>query len=421
MSITARQLALAGAIALAVVVAFFAGRYAPRRPTSILLDVMTETRPPFNPLTGRPNVNEVWPEDLREPEPRAVEARKAVIARDAASIEEECRKAAGGDWKKWQRQTEPYRDDLQSRVDGLTNVPPSVFGPEYVPLAGQDGFPLFEIDSRLTLKYLYEPSCLDAVRRDHVIAAASRWLSKQGIDLIVLSIPKMTEVHARDMLPACPSDGIIAPHARQTLLELLRDNVEVVDGFRLFSDARDLSSEYLFNTADTHWAPRGQRVMAKEVADRIGRYRFGARARCGPAITRTQLGQFLFEFPCFGPREEYGWHQLTDVQRSLAEKAQTTVENRVTTWAGMGLPIDRKSPVMIIGNSYVPQFKDQLARELNLLVHSRSRNLETTESFADFLREPELLNHVRVVVWVLSEHHFAIMHPMPEAILNSLH
>jgi hypothetical protein len=377
-------------------------------------DDATAGRPPAPPAAADP----------RQPEPMAAAVRAAAIGRDAAAIEAECRHAAGGNWDKWQRDTAPYRDSLKAKVSALKAAPLASYTPSpegrYEALAPRDDFPLFEMGSREHLNYLYDPATLDEFRRDRAVAAASRWLRQRGIDLIFVPAPKMTEVYVEHFLAPCPADGIIAPHVRRTLLELLRDDVEVVDGFRLFRALRDTDAEYLYNTADTHWAPRGMRVMAKEIADRIARYQFGARARCGLPVVRATPGSYGAEDD--GNRIGFmlAWNALTPEQQKRARPAQPVSQTEVKMPNGKKLPDDRASPVVVIGHSYAWCFGDQLVKELNLLINTRSTIHQTTEAFGDFLREPEALARCRVVVWVTTEQHLTKFKPMPKPIMKLL-
>jgi hypothetical protein len=77
---------------------------------------------------------------------------------------------------------------------------------------------------------------------------------------------------------------------------------------------------------------------------------------------------------------------------------------------------DPGSPVLLIGNSFGYGFREQLVRQANLLVRTRTGNDRTTEALADFLRDPELLNRVKVVVWVTTEHHFKRFKPLPRQV-----
>ena len=376
--------------------------------------------PIYDTSKGFPVPGAPAPVDPRQDEPQAVKARTEAIQRTAAVIREECQRAAGGDWEKWQKDTQSYRNDLKAKLAALRDLPPPQDGPLYEALEGRDGFPLFEVDSRKMLAYLHDPATLDAFRREQPVVAAHRWFRQQGIDLIFVPVPKMTEIYVEHFLDPCPADGIVAPHVRRTLLELLDAGVEVVDGFPLFRSLRDTDAEYLYNTADTHWAPRATRIMAKEIADRISRYRFGARARFTLPIVRTFLGPYIIRGN-IGAFDEFGSSVLINPeQQERARPVQTTTLTEVRFPDNSLLRDDPESPVLLTGHSYVENFREQLVKELNLLTHTRSFHHQTTEIFVDFLRQPEELAHCRVVVWISTEHHLTQFKPMPQPVLKAL-
>jgi hypothetical protein len=421
--VVGRLIGMSTALLVSFVLGSWAGDWMnPRReqprpgyPVSVpATDVATDGPPPAPPV----------PADPRRPEPRAVAARAAAIGRDAAAIEAQCQKAAGGDWDKWQRDTQSYRDSLKAKISALkANSPASpTSSPEtrYEPLAPRDDFPLFEVGSREHLNYLYDPATLIDFQRDRPVVAAHRWLKRRGIDLILVAIPKMTEVYVEHFLDPCPPDGVIAPQIRRTLLQLLHDGVEVVDGFTLFRPLRDADAEYLYNTADTHWAPRGMRVMARDVADRIGRYRFGTRARYALPIVRAAPGRYGADDSPSGMGFLFAWNALTAEQQRRAKPFQAMTQTEVKMPDGTKPPDDRTSPVLVIGHSYVWCFKEQLVKEMNLLTDSRSTPHQTTEAFGDLLREPELLEHTRVVVWVTTSQYMTAFKPLPKAIMDML-
>jgi hypothetical protein len=350
------------------------------------------------PVVGRP-----------PPEPAAVAARAANIRHDADAIRGECQHAAGGDWDKWQRDTERYRVALRGRLDALQTFEPARSSrPEaqYEALEGRDGFPLFEVGARLHLNYLYLPHSLDPFRKDRPVAAARRWLAQRGIDLIFVPVPKMTEVYVEHFLDPCPSDGVITPAIRRCLLELLDDDVEVIDGFSLFRPKRE--AEYLYLPADSHWNPAGMRVTARELADRVARYEFGKTARQAAPVARCD--------PEGGkPPGQDGLVALSEAQRARAA-AVTRNLPRITTRDGKELLEHAGSPVLVIGNSYVDHFREIFIQELNLMSHFHWGPGHTTEAFADFVREPDLLDNCRVVVWITTAQHLTHFKPLPDQI-----
>jgi hypothetical protein len=382
-----------------------------------------EPRPVYNSATAFPQVQRLARPVSRQPEARAQEARAKAIRDDKAAILAECQRAAGGDWARWATDTAPYRAALKAKVDALNTLNSSTITPDSnrEALAGRGDFPLFEIRADHNLNYLYNPATLAPFRKSRLVEAADRWLRRRGIDLIFVPVPKMTEVYVEHFLEPCPRDGIIAPQVRQTLWELLDADVEVVDGLRLFRGLRDDGDEeYLYNTGDTHWAPRGMRAMAKEIADRISRYHFGSRARLALPIYRTSPGPYDINGSLGGMGSLDGWAALSREQQERARAHQTTNLAEVLTLDGTPLRDDTLSPVFVIGHSYVTKFEDQLAKELNMPVHASAVAGETTGFFADFLRSPELLNPCRVLVWITTEQHLTHFDPMPAPIMATL-
>jgi hypothetical protein len=392
-------------------------------PPHVMYQTVFRDAEPFVPkdvvLAGNPPVHLRPPLVPRESEPRAIAARTAAIRRDAAAIRAECERAAGGDWDRWLRDTQPCRKELGEKLAALKVFPPPQVGPACEPLAGKEGFPLFEIDARVRVSYLQQADVFDQFRKSRVAMAADRWLRRQGIDLIFVPVPKMTEIYIDRFLSKSPPDRIIAPHVRRTLLELLEQDVEVIDGFSLFNEMRDFDSEYLYNTADTHWAPRGMRIMAKAIADRVDRYRFGAQARFRLPMTHSTIGPNVFK-DYVGRFGGFGYSLISPEQAGRAKEAQTTSTIKVETFDNQPLPDEPTSPVMLIGNSFVLGFREQLIRELNMLIMTRWNADNTTQHFLDFLREPTLLDHCRVIVWITTEQHMSKMGDMPGVILKVL-
>jgi SGNH hydrolase-like domain, acetyltransferase AlgX len=352
-------------------------------------------------------------------------ARAETMKRDADELRAECQTAAAGDWECWERQTQPYRETLKKKIDSLKRLKSVILGGPRPALEGLNDFPLFEINAQENLVHIYDPASLAGFRKDRAVVAAHRWLKRRGIDLIFVPVPKMAEVYIEHFVESAPSDGIIAPHVRQTLLELLEAGVETVDAFSVLRAQREPNPEYLYNTADTHWAPRGMRIVAAEIARRLGRYDFGAAASKAPAVVQATLGPYEtraypFEMKLGDLPRQDGWLGLTDRQQSLAEKVQTRTCEHISVADDFSSPADPHSPVMLIGHSYAYNFREILTKEANLLLRSDLGDQNTTEAFADFLRDSSLLAGVRVVVWITTEKHMTDFRPMPPPIMAAL-
>jgi hypothetical protein len=76
--------------------------------------------------------------------------------------------------------------------------------------------------------------------------------------------------------------------------------------------------------------------------------------------------------------------------------------------------------VVCIGDSYNASFTYHLARELNLPIQNLSGGGYTTQAFKEFLREPELLENARVVVWTVCYTDLVAPWPLPRPILEAV-
>jgi hypothetical protein len=116
---------------------------------------------------------------------------------------------------------------------------------------------------------------------------------------------------------------------------------------------------------------------------------------------------------------QYGWAALTPEQWNRAEPVLTTTDICATTWDGQDLNDDPNSPVLLVGHSYLWQFDKHFARELNMRINVHAVAARTTEVFRDFLREPDLLAHCRVVVWITTGRDWPRFPPLPPEITGA--
>lgn len=356
------------------------------------------------------------------------EPRETSQSNTTETIRAECRAAADGDWDAWQSKTAAYRADLKRRVDDVGTIEllwgnPAVMTKKVRPLAGFDNFYLFEVDAKDNLVHLYDSASLDDFRKDKKVVAAHRWLKARGIDLIFVPVPKMTDIYVEKFVKPCPEDGIIAPHVRRALLELAEADVEVVDCFHHYRERR--SQDCLYNTADPHWAPDAIHIAAREVARRIERYPFGADAVAKSPITKTVENKYdIYSWSPVkrgpGIPDQSGWALLTKEQKRLSDRYQPLTHNQVRGMDDKQPPNDPESPIMLIGHSYCCNFQEQLVRVTNLRVRSNWGAGQTTEAFADFVREPELLEGCKVVVWIATTQHLTHFKAMPPEVMATL-
>jgi hypothetical protein len=346
------------------------------------------------------------------PDPAAEEARRDAIARDAESLAAECRLAANGDWLAWEKQTAPYRAALKARIERRGTVN----GRYRDLLTTVDGAPMWESQ---TLADLYDPAAWHGDRIVTTLTAASRWLRAKNIHLVFCACPPMTEVYIEHFLDQPPPDGVIAPHIRRTRAALLAADVEAIDDWRLMRAARD--GAFQFIPADHHHSQEGMKPAARAIAARLTRYGFGRTAKAAPRVTRTTTGPYVMRPYVLPQFEEYDWapsghHSIRPEERPAIDAALPKSMEVITTAAGSPLTDDPESPVLLIGDSYAIYFRELLTRESNLNIRTHWNHLQDVGAWHDFLREPELLAGVRVVVWLTSEGLASSFRPLPAPI-----
>lgn len=98
-------------------------------------------------------------------------------------------------------------------------------------------------------------------------------LAARGMQLIVMPVPNKESVYP-DMLTrrAANLRSVLAPSTHQLLAQLRAANVEVIDLFQVFAEARQnesATSAPLYLAQDSHWSPAGVDLAARVVARRL--------------------------------------------------------------------------------------------------------------------------------------------------------
>jgi hypothetical protein len=365
--------------------------------------------------TDRVSTGTIRPTTSRSPRD-AEAARAAAIRETIRSLREECRHASGGDWDPWVDQLGPFRASLHKRIREAKPYNPEAEGTyeaRSLVLEGRGNFALFESEPEGYLRYLYDTEWLEGFRNRRPVVAAARWLKSQGVDVIFVPVPKMTEVYAERFADNCPSDQIVAPQVRRIMLELLESDVEIVDLLPSFLEARDKDPAPLYQPADPHWAPRAWGVAAQAVGKRLKRYPFVAEALESARICHPAEQAFR------PARQGATYLALTPDQRRRAEAVQPgTVQ---TVQYGTSSIVDPASSVILIGDSYNFGFCELLSLEINLPIVNLAAGGQTTQAFNDFLRAPESLKHCKVVVWLVCSTSLGREWPLPKSILKFGH
>jgi hypothetical protein len=99
-------------------------------------------------------------------------------------------------------------------------------------------------------------------------------LAARGIRLLVMPVPDKESIYPDHLSSrAEPLRGILAPQTENLFTKLRAANIEVVDLFTTFREARlqetSSSTEALYLLQDTHWSPKGVKLAAQTVAHQL--------------------------------------------------------------------------------------------------------------------------------------------------------
>jgi hypothetical protein len=340
----------------------------------------------------------------RSAKPKAEVAASADLQRAKAirsgieAIEAECDSSAHGDWNQWYRSLDGFRDEMLKMIQAgrVRGENPFLFRTSDTP-------PFF--DDPNDLGFLWEEGSLPDWRQRRnsadVIVRVAKWFRKKNIDLIVVPVPKMTEVYADHLAQHVPPNRVVAPQCRKLILELLRADVEVIDLLPSYLAAIPKSGDPLYLFDDTHWAPPGQAIAAAAIGQRLKRYPFVREAISRPPVFFGDNVKVKFDTGC--------WR--TFLPHPLFE----TIHNY--DWSGVRvlnelklpvMPVD-SSPVVIIGDSFARValtagmcIDAQVAKQINLAVTNLAVSGPALNSIRDFAREPDLLAGRKVIVWIVT-------------------
>jgi hypothetical protein len=99
-------------------------------------------------------------------------------------------------------------------------------------------------------------------------------LAARGIRLMVMPVPNKESIYPDRLTSRAESfRGVMAPRTENLFRKLRAANVEVIDLFKAFGEAREetvsSSADALYLAQDTHWSPSGVELAAAVVAGRL--------------------------------------------------------------------------------------------------------------------------------------------------------
>jgi SGNH hydrolase-like domain, acetyltransferase AlgX len=329
-------------------------------------------------------------------------ARRASIAATQRAFIAE-RKAIGkGDYRKWYDSLAELRKELRAVMDweAASNLRASPTDPnsKQALLKAAGNPPLFSeiyAGGYVALKDVDPFAWAATLRAPQAVQATSLWLKKQGIDLIFVPVPKMSDVYMDRIVPrGVPQDRIVSPHLRKVLFDLVEKDIEVVDLLPDMLQARDQAKYPLFFPADSHWSPTGRALCVQALAERLGRYPFVQDARKQEPLFNSSIEKFqnpMWALPL-----------LTAEEKAEVEPFLHPDFEYVSRRNGAAYGNFESGPVMLIGDSFSDLIGPQLARAINLPVAMYPVPGGTIQPAKELLRNREVVAQAKVVIWVMN-------------------
>ncbi len=330
---------------------------------------------------------------LGDPPPTRDEA----VRRTREAIEAE-RAAYGGTWEGWQAHVRPWREDARRIMTTEAWPWPATRDFRFLGRALQFAL-LDDVGDQGRGK-----SPLDSIRH------FDRQLKARGIDLVVMPIPSKIEIYPDYLSEKAPEDRAVYLAGKRLLYALASSDVEVLDLYTLFRDARKAHGDDapLYYDRDSHWRNLGARLAAEAIGERLKRYEFVRKALAKGAPYATKP------------------HERTDGAK--ADSVEIVVHRATEeTYDSVG-----DSPVILTGDSFSMynmhlggHLPAQVARHIGMpLTYRCSEGLGPTVpvEIARAEREKGYLEGRRVLVWTFTDRGLKLREkdrPWPTAVLPS--
>jgi hypothetical protein len=255
-------------------------------------------------------------------------------------------------------------------------------------VSGSDGWLFYEPE----LTYIIKPLPRDNIER---IAGFDRTLREHGMELFVVPVPNKIDIYPEKF------SAFHASHPVNTArLRLLRDlehaGVAVIDLVPAFEAAK-AGNVPVFDPFESHWTALGMEIAGRVIAERIDPLlnRLHIERSVSYAVNDTVLRGKGDLIGRIGASERLTWYSLP-VHRVLCPDGSPYTD-------------DRKSKIMILGDSYVNHGKwwnahlgAQIARYLGRPTRTYFSLLANTEGPCMYSLKPKMFPDRGVVIWVFS-------------------
>jgi hypothetical protein len=275
-------------------------------------------------------------------------------------------------------------------------------------VVGRDGWLFYQP----ALQYLIEAqSASDRFTQGEILRAVTDFrdqLQARGIGLLVVIAPNKASIYPDKLSPRAASDSI-NPRTMDLIAKLRQADVELVDLFSLFREARRTTDPTgavdFYLVQDSHWSPVGMDLAARAVADRLAelgwvqpgpsnRYRLQSQpvTRYGDIIVMMQAPPIE---KCFQP-------ESLDCTQVINSHTQSSYQD------------DPNATILVLGDSFLRIYRHDepgaagfiehlayhLAQPLTAIINDGGASTLVRQQLA---RKPEYLVHKKVVIWEFVE------------------
>ena len=348
-----------------------------------------------------------------------IPSRAKSIASSIAELNAECKANSKGDWQTYYASLRPFRQALWPRVKAalanpFKNPDKPLDTESLVDLFGRPGryyncLQLIEITADKDGGPLTLQELIDANPATEFIAKASQWLRQQGIELIFVPGPMPPSIEPEGLVKDAsllPAHGIVSPQGRSAILQLLLRDVEVVDALPAILQAKKTGAPGLIMVNETHWGPLSLRIAAELAAQRLRRLPLVRQSLAQPPrYTETYQPFDLFAaFARFLPPANRAPLLVHCKSGGLIVKERN----------GQQVQPQKKSSILVAGDSFLnysfppgANFAACLSKFINQPVSMLEIDGSKAQIFEEMARNPEILDGVKAVVWVMSHKGFA--------------
>jgi lysophospholipase L1-like esterase len=265
-------------------------------------------------------------------------------------------------------------------------------------LIGKDGWFFYAP----AVQYLVEPaSPLHDV--DSTVVDFRDQLAQRGIKLLVICAPNKASVYP-EMLTQRANDlkDPVNPLTREILLQLRNADVEVLDLFEIFGEAK--KEQMLYLAQDSHWSAAGAELAAKKAAERLvelGWVQKGTTPYKYRPLLLTRLGDIL---------------QMMRVPRVDTTYPRERINCTQVLNADSGRPYtdDPNSDILVLGDSFLRIYQQDEPGSAGFISHLAYQLASPVASLVNdggastlvrqqLYRKPALLAGRKVVIWEFVE------------------